>query len=267
MAITTLAGALGGIIRAQDYFKNNQSNLLTGNINSSWQSDWLPAAAATPSAGLAGEALTTGGIPWANPSSGNSYLLAFTSVGSGKFGRILLFDRLWQNSGLSATSTSPQTINSVAWPARDMNGSTNGDGVMIALEIYVGMGSGGTGSTISYTNQSNVSGRTGTIPTLNEVSAAAFHPFRLDAGDTGVRSIQSYTNNTTYTSGTFGLVAYRFIAALGPLTVAPHRFTEMGLASGFPRLYNSSVLWTLRQHASGASGQEPHYGQVIVTQG
>ena len=155
------------------------------------------------------------------PTSGGWYLTKFGLQASvvGTYG---LVDILWQNTGLVVT-TGAQAIVSPAWPARDVNGSTNGEGVRIALLVLGTLGNGAAiaTSTITYVNSNGDTARTGTLsgavgfqlPTTALIGT--WVPFTLQAGDTGVRSISSFNSGTTYTSGTFALVAYRPLALEG----------------------------------------------------
>lgn len=137
------------------------------------------------------------------------YFLSATVVGLN-----MLWDFLWVNSGLVVTTTTAQTVNSVAFPARDANGSTNGEDVGLAILVTTATTNAGAITTItaSYTNQDGVSGRTATIASFPATAVAgSVIPFQLQAGDTGVRSVQSITLGTTLGGGAISLIAYRNI--------------------------------------------------------
>jgi hypothetical protein len=243
MAITTLDGALAGMQFPRNFIKAVTGTLVAGRPHSTFYLAGQPGAAVAPTPGLAGAALTTysGQIPFSNPVSGNTYLGRFAGQAT-QAGRLLLLDRLWHNSGITITSTSAQTINSVAWPARDVAGTTNGDGVYIGVEVSTATGSGTPTLTINYTNQSGTAGKTATnvISTVASSIAGTFYPIGLAAGDTGVRSVQTFTLSATWTSGTIHLVAYRMLASL-ELTGANIPNAVDALTSGFPRLYDNTV--------------------------
>lgn len=189
-----------------------------------WYSPWLlagiPGAGTAPSSGVAGATLTdadAGGVPFTNAASGVMYLGRF-AANSAINGVLMLYDRLWQNSGLSATLLTAQTVNSVTLPARcpvasDTTGETfdtSGNKVEAWLQVMTVLGAGSTAPTISYTDEAGNAGATGTLQ--NFVTTAAVgrtFPFSLAAGDNGVRSIQSYTNGATMTSGAFSLILRR----------------------------------------------------------
>ena len=136
-----------------------------------------------------------GCIPIANPSTGGNYLTELQMASSVNHTH-LFFDVLWVNTGIVVTTTTAQTINSVAWPARDLNGTTNGAGVQIGILVTTATtnGSAITNCTMSYTNQDGTAGHTATMasfPATAVVGSVVW--FQLHAGDTGVRSIQSIT--------------------------------------------------------------------------
>ncbi|TXH58376.1 MAG: hypothetical protein E6Q97_02310 [Desulfurellales bacterium] len=247
MAITTVDGAIAGMQPPVEFAKNVTGTLVAGRPHSLFYLAGIPGAATAPSPGVGGAALTTyaGQLPWANPSSGNSYLArlqAQATIG----GSLLLCDRLWHNSGLSVTSNTSQNVNSVAWPARDRNGSTNGDGVFVGLEVSSGLGAGTPTLTLGYTNSAGVDTRSGTNiqATVASSIAGTFYQFGLAAGDVGVRSIQTYTQSATMTTGAHHLVAYRILARLELTSANVPNALDL-LTGGFPRLFDNTVPFLL----------------------
>jgi hypothetical protein len=247
MAISTLDGVIAGATPPTDCFKTGATMLAAPARYSPFYVGGYPGAASAPSPGLAGAALTSyaGQIPWpGNPVSGNSYLSRLTCT-STQAGTLLLVDRLWHNSGITVTTTTGQTISSVTLPARDRAGSTNGDGVLVGIEVSSATTSATSNCTLTYTNQANTGSKTATLPTLpSSAGVGTFVPFGLASGDTGVRSIQTLTLGTSLGGGTVHLVAYRVIAAL-PVPQANIGVEINAITGGFPRLYNDSVLMPL----------------------
>ncbi|MBF9664229.1 hypothetical protein, partial [Streptococcus pseudopneumoniae] len=76
------------------------------------------------------------------PASGNTHLSYAGFFSSAQGGLVLLCDRLWHNSGFNVTLTTAQTVNSVTFPERDMDGTTNGEGVFVGVEVSGAMGAG-----------------------------------------------------------------------------------------------------------------------------
>lgn len=267
MAITTLDGAIAGMQYPRIFSKAVTGTMVAGRPHSLFYLAGMPGAAVAPTPGTAGAALTSyaGQIPFSNPGAGNTYLARFQGQAT-IAGTLVLADRLWHNSGITVTTTTAQTINSVAWPARDVNASTNGYGVRIGLEVSTATGAGAATPTISYTDESGNAGSTGAMEVTYAASSIAgtFYPFTLAAGDTGVRSIQSVTLSVSMTSGTIHLVAYRELARL-ELTAANVANAIDAITSGFPRLYDNTVPFIFFIPSTTTTSNIS--GHVIYTQG
>ena len=267
MAITSLDLAIAGERPVEEYSKAVTGTLVAGRPFSPFYLAGVPGAAAAPSPGLSGAALTTyaGQIP-VPAASGNTHLSYFQCTSSANYGGVLLADRLWHNSGFTITLTTAQTVNSVAWPARDKNGSTNGAGVYLGVEVSAATGAGTPTITVSYTNSDGTAGRTGTntVATVATSAAGTFYPIGLQAGDTGVRSVQSLTLSATWTSGTIHLVAYRPIMPLGlPAAGAPA--TVNAVTGNLARVYDNSVPMLIYRPQTTTTTQLTAY--VKFTQG
>jgi hypothetical protein len=268
MAITTLDQLLAGMLPPASIVKAATPTLTAGRPHSLFYLAGAPGTAAAPSPGMAGAALTSyaGQIPFPAAVSNKNINLARFQAQATIAGTLILCDRLWHNSGLNLTSTSAQTINSVAWPARDANGSSNGAQVLIGLEVTTATGSGTPNFTMSYTNQAGTASKTGTgiLPGGASSPVGSFYPMGLDAGDTGVRSVQSFTLSASWSSGAASLVAYREIARL-ELTAANVPSAIDAITSGMPRMYDNSVPFLLFV-PSGTSSSNVS-GQVVYSQG
>jgi hypothetical protein len=273
MAITTLDGIIAGMKAPVPLLKNGVTMEGIGQLHSLWYTAGNPGAATASAPGLAGAAMTSvaGQIPFTNPVSGNSYLARFAGSAS-VAGTLLLLDRLWDNSGIVVTTTTAQTINSVAFPARSADGTVNGEGVMVALEVQTATTNAAANATmtISYTDQSGNAGATGTvgaaIPLAFPATAIAgtFVPFALAAGDTGVRSIQTVTLAVSLGAGAVKLVAYRELARL-EITAANIGNAIDAITSGFPRLFDNTVPFLVWIPTATTAVQVQ--GQFIYTQG
>ena len=268
MAITTLDGALAGFKPPHTFAKTPTGTLVAGRPVSLFYLTGMPGAATAPAPGMGGEALTSyaGQIPFSNPAGSELTYLARLQAMATIGGVLVLADRLWHNSGISVTTTTAQTINSVAWPARDINGSTEGVGVYIGLEVRTATGAGAATPSISYTNSANAGSKTGSMLVTYSASSAAgtFHPFTLDAGDVGVRSIQSVTLGVSMTSGAVHLVAYREIARLEFAAAQTSNAIDL-VTGGFPQLFNNSVpfLFFIPNNTTSTAVS----GQLIYSQG
>lgn len=225
MTIASLDDLVAGFQQPRFMFKRAFTPAI-GRPHSTWFADGVPsigpAFAAAPNGAVFSQSggLVQGAIPFFDPTGGptNQYLARFlaynyTNVG----GRVLLCDRIWDRA-LTINSTSAQTVTSCpTWPARDATGTTNGEGVLLAVEVSGTAGAQSAAATASYTNSGGTSGRTTTGFTTGLATASAgitsFFPLGLQAGDLGVQSVASLTFSTAWTTGTIGLVAYRILAA------------------------------------------------------
>ncbi len=214
----------------------------------------FPGAWAPGSPGLAGRATdgTTstdaGCVPFVNATTGGIYLTGL-NVWSSVAHPHIFFDCLWVNSGIVVTTTTAQTVNSVAFPARDANGTTNGEGLMIGL-LFVAAATNAAvinTSTVSYTNSDGTAGRTATlentvgmmIPATPVIGTLVW--FKLQAGDKGVRSIQSVTLATSLGAGAVSLIVARWMPQVST-TVAGIGAVAPGLDNPGVRLYNGTCL-------------------------
>lgn len=267
MAITSLDGALAGFTPIQFYSKALTGTLVAGRAFSPFYLPGIPGPAVAPTPGIAGVALTAYagqiGIPAA---SANTHLGRASFVSSAQAGVVMLADRLWHNSGIVVTTITAQTVNSVAWPARDRNGATLGEGVYVGLEMSTATGAGASVVSISYTNSAGVAGRTGTLNPLYAATSGAgsFYIFNLQAGDTGVRSVQTYTSTVSMTSGVVHLVAFRVLAQIElPAPGLPGVIDPV--TGGLPREYDTTVPFPIYIPQTTTTTQLS--GSVIHTQG
>jgi hypothetical protein len=126
----------------------------------------------------------------------------------------LIYDFLVTATGLVPTTLTPQIMNTVALPARDDNGTSDGFGVYAGLLVTSATtnASAITNITMSYTDATGVSGRTATIASFPATAVVGtFVPFNL-TGLGGVQSVQSVTFGTSLAGGAVALVLYRPLA-------------------------------------------------------
>lgn len=205
-----------------------------------WKDTGVLGAWAPGSPGLSGRA-TNGN------DSGDAGCIAFPDAGAGKVRYLTevsmdatiasaysLWDVVWVNSGLTVTTTTGQTINSVAFPARDDNGTTNGEGYQIGIYAVAALGNAAlvSNSTITYTNSAGTGSRTATLsatvpqnfPATPVIGTVVW--FNLQDGDKGVQSIQTVTLNTTLTSGTASVFVARKLVDI-PVSVVNMTFSKL----------------------------------------
>lgn len=253
MPVTTLDAILAGLRQPQYIQKAVTPTLVAGRAASLWSLAGSPGAGSFD-ATLNGvvlsssSALVNGQVPHYNPASGNSHL-AYMDAYATQAGRLLVLDRLWHNGGYTITTTAAQNSTTPTWPSRcptsgaDDTPSTNGQGILVALEVSLAAGAASPAPTLTYTNQAGTASRTASLTqaTNNSPAIGATWFFGLQAGDTGVRSIQSLALNTSWVSGTVNLAAYRLLASIniGPsLGGVADALTGLGT-----RIYDGTVPW------------------------
>jgi hypothetical protein len=277
MAITTVSGIASGLLPPVVSYKTSPG----GTSNSGpfqWVSNWYetgyPVAATAYTGGLTGQAVTTSAAayPYPNPPSGNSYLARVTrggNAGPAAVSNLMIVDRLWENSGLDRTSTTAQALSSATWPARDINGSTAGEGVYIALEVSTAV-TGGTVAvavTMVYTNSAGAPSKSGSTFFGGRVNPprGQWYVLGLANGDTGVQSVQSITFSVSWgTAGVLNLVAFRPLAVLECTADAQRSTIEDAISMAMPRLYNNTILQSV---IFAYAGTEDPRTVIEITQG
>lgn len=176
---------------------------ISGRPASLWRYDGQPSAGATPTTVAAPDNTTTGGLKQTDPGGGRTkWLTQFWAAGLNA-GTVILYDRLLHIGGLSATTTTAQTVGGT------LTRYTDGVGNMAWCEIYTIIGTTATTITMSYTDQGGASGNTSAAVAFGgtnnrEVSRVIMLP--LASGDTGIQAVASVTVlASTTTAGNFGL--------------------------------------------------------------
>lgn len=219
---------------------------------------WVDASQTTNAANPAGAA-QVGVHRLVNPASGNYYINDI-GVGSSVTHVLNLIDIIWYNTGAVVTTTGAQAITVPAGskPARDMYGSTNGDGWQIGILVTTATTNAGaiTNMTCSYTDSDGNAGNTATIASFPATAViGTFVPFQLAAGDRGVRSVESLTLGTSLVTGAVSLVIYRTISSVvNPVANVGGIMNKVTSDPTGVRIYNGSALnWIYRASATTAT--------------
>lgn len=191
-----------------------------------------------------------------NAATGGNFLTAF-ELSSTVAQFYSLIDVLWCNSGTVVTTTTGQTVNSGTLPARDANGTTDGEGCVIGL-LFTSASTNAaviSNSTVTYTNSDGTGGRTAKlanlvgaqIPVSPTVGTIVW--FQLAVGDKGVRSIQTLTLGTSLVTGAVSLLIARQVATYSSVVAnvgnGPRQPMEPGI-----RLFDGSCLLLCYQAAA-----------------
>jgi hypothetical protein len=233
---------------------------LQGRWHSFWIATGIPGPGVIPTT-VNGDVLDSssaqviGQLPFRYPGGGAKCYLGRFLAQSNNTGSIMVADRLWHNL-LSPTQTSIQNITAPAWPARDNAGSTNGDGVMLGVELYTAMGAGAPTLNAYYTGTTGITSRLGTNTRVVTTAAQAqgFFPLGLAAFDTGVRTVTGFQLNATWTSGSLGLVAFRPLAYLTTGGGAAFPSDINALTGALVELFPGTVPFLLQMPGSSAVG-------------
>lgn len=271
MALPSLDAALAGARPPVFFYKASVTSEGAGTFHSLWQVAGSPGAGSSPPLFTAGSGYTcsrttSGALPFTNPvSGGTSHLITF-GASTATLGALFLYDRLWTCSGLATNITTLQTITTPgAIPARDANGTSDGIGVELWLEIYSAPGATGATWTVTYTNQDGVGSRTATyLHPANAESVGQMVPMNLQAGDTGVRSVESFQCSlSSGTAGNVGITLLRRLAFL-PLSLINTGQVLDALACGAPQLFDDACLALMVQCTATNTGA--WQGQLAYTQ-
>lgn len=239
MAILNMNELLASLstARRQNIYKASSTSEGVGTFQSLVRATGYPIAGPVPTAG-------TGQIPtrndtytleFTNPTEGRKQYLARVNLSCSTSGSLIIYDRLWVNSGLVGNIITSQAVNSLA-----LTRSVDGIGVEIFLEVYTAMGATGSTFTVTYTDGDNIS-RTGTyIQPANALTVGQMCPFILTGR--GVKSIQSVILSiSTGTAGNFGLTLLRRIVDI-PFNTPNIPVNLDSFALGLPELPDNSAL-------------------------
>ena len=264
MAISNMDGLIAAFSTAQKrpFHKLSQTTEGAGTWHSLFLAQQIPPAGAAPGAlaGVVPTSSTTGAITFTN---GSTSYLGQMEAASSVAGTLILYDRLWANSGMDGTITVDTTLGSVVALTRP---DANGADVEMWGEIYTPIGATARTLTVKYTNQSGTTGQTATYShPANAESTGQMFPITLQAGDTGVQVPTSYSwSGTTGTAGNFGITLLRRIASLTlPLIEIGQvsDFTQIGL----PKIYDSACLSLMVFCTTTTSGV--FQGAISIVQG
>lgn len=255
------------------FMKTSTAAEAVGNWYGTWKDPGFPGAWAPGTPGINGRvtdgttAADFGCLPIKTPGTGANYLTELT-MGASVNHSHLFFDVLWVNTGLVVTTTTAQAITTPTLPARDVNGTTNGEGLMIGIMFTAAATNAAAivNTVVTYTNSDGTAGRTATLSAIagSQIPATPVIGtiiwFNLQAGDKGVRSIQSITLNTSLVTGAISLFIARDLANIGTSLVNV-QFTRK-LSDPGVRLYTGTCM--LHCILASATTATFFNGEVVV---
>ena len=260
MSIVTEDGVLAGLKPPVPFQKNAFTGQASGQMHNLGVVAGNPGVWTLGAPGMAGVAVSAnalgGALRFDNPSAGFAYLAKLAANVGANIRALMLYDLLWYQSGLAETTTTAQTINSVAFPARDIAGSVNGDGVEAWLHCTTATTNAAiANTTLGYTNEAGTASRSAGLAYDWPANAVAgtMVPFGLQGSDRGVRSIQTLTLGTSYGGGQVEILALRRLARIAfSADNAGDVYDWARLA--LPRLFDSSAIYIAAKLAGTAAG-------------
>ena len=213
-----------------------------------------------------GGALSLGAPLLVNAASGSLYLRSAT-VAAQAVGPYQLVDVLWYSTGTVVTTTTVQVADAGVLPARDVNGTSNGEGVLLGIYSTAANTNAAVvnNSTANYESSDGVGNRTATLFNLAGYMFPAtpvigtFTRFNLAAGDRGIKTLGNITLGTSLGGGSISAVLYRPIATVGVSTVNTPTVFVPEIS---PRIYNGSCLAWLFVGGTGTTA--PAIGDATI---
>lgn len=261
MAVATMDQLIAALPGQHKHFtKSAVTPKAAGSWHSLWTATGQPGAGAAQGSvnGAVPTSATAGAFTFTDPVSQNSYLAKFAAA-SATTGTLILYDRLWHDSALSATSTSSQAITQPALTRPDANGAD----VELWAEIYTATTAAAT-ATATYTDQDGNTGNSATASIIASSVAGQMFPFALASGDTGVRAVTAVILSGSMTAGAWGLTLLRRVAEI-PIGLAGVGSTLDAIALGMPRIYDSASLAMMVMATGTTFG--PVTGAIDIIQG
>lgn len=236
------------------------ASAVQGYFMSYWYISGIPSLGNIPTTAETCDRTTAGALGQTNPQPGNVKYLFQVSSTMEASGTMLIYDRLVHCGGLSADTTSAQTVNT---PPLTRYSGDSSVGNRILLEIYDTLPTtSNLFPEISYTNQDGVSGRLAHSVQIG-VTTSALPPtsflFTLDSGDTGVRSIETVTLTTAGASaGNFGVSIIRpLVIQQSPTKNAfPHYRDFLTGLPGLVKIENDACIQILASNAVSGQNNE-----------
>lgn len=250
MAITTLDQLVTAVTGSQDviYHKSNIASQLAGGWSSYWRGTGNFTQGGVPAAFAICNQNTAGTIPYVGGGDQTLYLYALNFGTSVAGGCMYLVDRLAHMGGLSGTVTTAQSANvAVSGTTDGLPGRIGHSGygeVLWFAEWYTATGS----TAVTLMGSGDLAdGTTAAFQSVSlPASVAASRMYQLlppTNTNYGFRKITNVAlSATTGTAGSFGVTAYRIIAALPPSIVANYSVSFDWQTLGLPIIPSGACL-------------------------
>lgn len=256
MTVSTINDIVSGLASAQgiNVLKNITVPKAIGSYQSSWLGVGFPGAGAQPPAYGAGSGYTcsnatVGSLPYSNGAVQNWLAKAF--VTSTIAGTLFLYDRLWACTGMGFGAATYTVTTSGSLPARITD---NGLGCELWVEQPATDGAA-TGTLTANYYAPGGGTEAGIIPVVvSAPTIGQMQPVPLATGATGVKSLTSVVTSATWTSGSFGMVICKQIAAI-PVPLAGVGQALDWASLGLPQIAASACLFFVWQGGAATANQ------------
>jgi len=254
MAITTLDGLVAALTAGEtrNYMKSAFTAAQIGSTHSLWTVAGVPGAGAAQGSvnGAIPDDTTAGAFPFVNAAGVANNYLGYIAAASQAAGTLVLYDRLWHDSALSATATTDQAISPSA-----LTRFTSGEGVELWAEQYAAWGNATAATiTVTFTDQGGTTGQIATIAKpANAGVAGSMHQAALPSGDYGVRAVTAYRWSVTQTSGNWGLTLLKRLVTI-PLQTLNVAAVYDAFSSGLREVPDDACLAFMVQCSATAMG-------------
>lgn len=250
MAITSLTGVQTAVKQSFPLMKTSGGSSLT--------IPWLRlfGGSIIPSFGTTNisNPSNSSGIPFTNPAPGmNTYISDVNLVARTIPQYYYIIIDIVFGYTLSNVTTL-QTLTPQSMGARDINGTTRGDGVYLLLTVgESNLASGSSILTATYTSSDGNIGRTAVTPTFSNLAGGSIRFLNIQNGDVGISSVESVQFSAA-PGGTTYLIAYRPIALVVPPSDFRNGAAGDVISLGLPRVYDNSCLQIIFGSAVGFTG-------------
>lgn len=216
MTIATVDDIASGLASRQrkPYLKVFGAAKAAGAFQSGWRAAGTPGAASSPPAYTAGSGYTcdrstAGALGQSNAAVAN-WVARMSAIPS-QIGTLILYDRLWQCSGMGFLNSTYAVTTPGSLPARITD---SGVGCELWIEQDVAAGAASGTLTANYLNTAGAS-KSGVIAAVVSAPVAGqMQPVPLQVGDLGISQLTSVVNSATWTSGSWGMSILKRIAEI-----------------------------------------------------
>lgn len=213
------------------------------------------------------------GTPLWHNSNVRAFLLPFWTFSQRRHANILI-DVLWVNRLAGGISGSTEAISMAALPARDINGSSDGDGLGFGIfSTSTGNQGASCGCQASFdVTYTDSEGNPGNVVRCRMggpgFATGSFAFCGLAPGDYGVRSIEQFAIvGTNYPA--WGMAIYRILDMHSQYYMRNTNHPPVADRSGYPRVYNGTCPWVITRDYNASFVDGPLYtqGYSVIEEG